>query len=478
MGTGEASTSEPADPPKKRSFFTKPSLPKAEKKIVIGGEDDLFNRSSQVVPDILSEQRRKKKEKQLRKRHKAQKESDERKSKRRRTSEDVHDDQDGQSKSSRSHKEADIEGRDQTPNTPNVMTRTASKSATPKQSPLKTLSARYEHLVASRTFPKKPVQSVSNVIDLGSDDSDDGSFPQGSSSSKDIFGNGKPLSPPKFTNHTSRPSQVVDDDEDDESDPELRAIASKARAAKRARELQNSGNDTGRSTPVSTTAINQFNTPPKTPLDPIIQILITSQIPNTTPLITTRKLSQNFSKVRKTWCDRQGFSQEMADSVFLTWKNRRLFDVGSCKSLGIQVDAFGSLSLNGGRDFLEEDDNKICVEAVTPAIYAENKRAAELAIQRLEEAPQEAEEEEVVVVEEVKPKGIRLYLKSRGYKDFKLMVKPDTTFASIANAFRKEFSVQDGKEVFLMFDGERLDPDMMMQDSEVDDTDSIEVHVK
>ncbi|GKZ40163.1 hypothetical protein AbraIFM66950_002731, partial [Aspergillus brasiliensis] len=71
------------------------------------------------------------------------------------------------------------------------------------------------------------------------------------------------------------------------------------------------------------------------PKEPIVQILITSRIPNTRPLIVRRKMNQSLKDVRLAWCNRQHFNKEMQDSVFLTWKGKRLFDVTTCRSLGV-----------------------------------------------------------------------------------------------------------------------------------------------
>lgn len=45
-------------------------------------------------------------------------------------------------------------------------------------------------------------------------------------------------------------------------------------------------------------------------------------------------------------------------------------------------------------------------------------------------------------------------------------------------AFRQSRPVPEGKQVFLMFDGDRLDPDTMVQASDIADMDTIEVHIR
>jgi hypothetical protein len=54
----------------------------------------------------------------------------------------------------------------------------------------------------------------------------------------------------------------------------------------------------------------------------------------------------------------------------------------------------------------------------------------------------------------------------------------DTTFARIANAFRRDQNLDSEKELILLFDGEELAPDVMVKDSEIEDKDYIDVRIK
>ena len=46
------------------------------------------------------------------------------------------------------------------------------------------------------------------------------------------------------------------------------------------------------------------------------------------------------------------------------------------------------------------------------------------------------------------------------------------------NAFKIEYKVDPGNEVYLVFDGDRLDPPTAVGDTELSDMDSIEVFVR
>ncbi|KAF2454883.1 ubiquitin-2 like Rad60 SUMO-like-domain-containing protein [Lineolata rhizophorae] len=224
--------------------------------------------------------------------------------------------------------------------------------------------------------------------------------------------------------------------------------------------------------------------------DPIVAIYIDSQLPGTMPLIVKRHLSQKLGVVRQAWCESQGMSGPQTQSVFLTWRNRRLWDFSSCRSLGIDVNDYRD-GLGGDGFSISEDcvdvnpvgEVHLHFEAVNKDIFEENKKRA--LKPKGEEAAQggeiragtdaygktEAKEQET----HEKAKVIRIILKGKGYNDFKLSVKPDTMFERIAEAFRREREVPHGHEIKLLFDGDQLMPGDMMQDTEIEDMDTVDV---
>lgn len=97
--------------------------------------------------------------------------------------------------------------------------------------------------------------------------------------------------------------------------------------------------------------------------DAVLQILVTSPIPGSRPLILARKISQRLRDVRLTWFMHQGLPEHMKDSIFLTWKGKRLFDVTSCRSLGVEVDDQNRISWRGSE--LSTENGQIHMEAMT-----------------------------------------------------------------------------------------------------------------
>lgn len=144
--------------------------------------------------------------------------------------------------------------------------------------------------------------------------------------------------------------------------------------------------------------------------DPVVQILLTSRIPNTNPLIVNRRVSQRLKEVRVAWCQRQGLAPKLTNSVYLTWRGKRLFDVTTCKSLGIGVDVDGHISLKGQYDFMGEEEKHIHMEAMT------DDTSIEEAQQKMHQQQSSSE-----AMEETR---IRIILKAKEFDDFKLIVKP------------------------------------------------------
>lgn len=193
----------------------------------------------------------------------------------------------------------------------------------------------------------------------------------------------------------------------------------------------------------------------------VVEILVTSDIENTKPLIVRRHISQRFRDIRLAWCTRQGFDQKMTDSVYLTWNKRRLFDVTTCKSLDI-----GSSSLSTDLDFGDEarDVLRIHVEAVTDELLKARAEAEKLAL-----APHSPSQT-------VDTEAFHIVLKSPGYGELRVKVLPRTPVQQIIANFRTKRNISPDHKILLYFDGELLDPDSKsLKDYDIGDMDLVEV---
>lgn len=214
------------------------------------------------------------------------------------------------------------------------------------------------------------------------------------------------------------PVENVPDDSDD-SDDEFAELARMARQQRlqtqnRSSHTPNPGGPSPR--PGLGTS---YNTNHDRPPDPTIQLLITSPLPGTNPLIVHRKLSQPTAAIRHAWCQKQGFSKEYAESVFFIHRMRRVYDVTTCRSLGLEADEFGHVTMRGAEG--KEGVEKVHLEAVTEEVFKEMKENKEKEAQaRSGDVPAVEENEGESAQEE---SLIRLVLKAKGQSDFRLKVK-------------------------------------------------------
>jgi len=421
MMAGSASEAQKA--PLKRSLFNKPAWSRPQK---VASPAEFFHRSSSAYAEVAAEAERKRKSKLARKlagRAKGDSEAKaNRDNKRQRTSSDSDDDSD--STSDRSHgrsksKDAKEEKRCNGTVNPKELiaaptTTTSRKSPTPQRNPvLPTLSKCYEDGINAKKAEMHAKQISSNIIEL-EDSGDEGAAPDENDGQATVQAKKPPAS---------------EEDDFPASDDEYAELARKARERARRKRLEDDIiSTTHKPAPLvepDSHSQRAFSvrqpTPPPPQADPEVHILITSPLENTGPLIIKRKLSQRLKDVRVTWCQHQQFTADMTSTVFLTWRGKRLFDVTSCKSLGIAVDEDGNVSSKGETRLFGEEEQKVHMEAMTIELLEERKKAKN---RKTEEAQGNMEDsEEMVTPQKPQEPQVRIILKAKGFDDFKLIVK-------------------------------------------------------
>lgn len=214
----------------------------------------------------------------------------------------------------------------------------------------------------------------------------------------------------------------------------------------------------------------------------VVCILIRTAIPDTNELIVNRRVTQSLQPVREAWCKRQGFDAAMTRKVFLTWRGNKLFNATTCtnilKSLKNErrKDRFGTLDSDD--EDLDPSKGKIEVEAITEEILEERKRTKERAehaqstADDVEAQPDEGEPE--------KPKEVEctICLKSPGIDDMFLKVRATTLVSKVMAGFKKVRQVESSKTCWLIFDGERLEPEATIGDTEIENGDSVDVQIR
>jgi hypothetical protein len=384
-------------------------------------DDDLFGRSRDTYDDIIKRQEQRKKEKEAKKRAS----EEQREAKRRRISDD-NDTSLGSMGGRESTESDELE------------------------------DTKFDSLITGATEPKNEQKRTPVVIDLDDLDDDDlyvdpsilddsREVPMDRLDSYGVLQHRPLMKPTRSSPRTRRfrregydedgmynlvpplkPKQkagvveIPDDDPDDDLDPEL-----VARARARARQMQATGGAQSTST-ASSNAVIQTATTPDEP-DPIISILIQPRIPDTEPLLVKRRYRQRIKECREAWCARenqasltnQGISTV---DVILTYRGRRIFDISTLKTLGIELDANGEPIMPSNDGAFDQPGDKIALVATTTKLMEEDLKAEEER-QRREEMG-EPEQPEEVIVEKPKEQTIRIILKSKDLPDKKLIVKP------------------------------------------------------
>ncbi|EJP70709.1 uncharacterized protein BBA_00339 [Beauveria bassiana ARSEF 2860] len=239
-------------------------------------------------------------------------------------------------------------------------------------------------------------------------------------------------------------------------------------------------------------------TPPAQPetASPFINIVVTSEIPDTRPCLVKFRFDRPMRLVRDNWTALQHRHKvplrdlvDRDDDVILTWRRKKVYMTSTLLSLRILPSATtpgAAVVERSMRDGFNDTGTRVHMQAWTPALFAQMEREDEAA-RRQREMPSEtageggegndAEDDE----EEEKSAAaamVRVVLKSRDREPVKLKVLPETTTDLLVAAFRAQRDVPPGADVALWFDGMRLQEGATMEDADIDDMDTIEVHVK
>ncbi|KAF5120460.1 hypothetical protein E5D57_013814 [Metarhizium anisopliae] len=73
---------------------------------------------------------------------------------------------------------------------------------------------------------------------------------------------------------------------------------------------------------------------------------------------------------------------------------------------------------------------------------------------------------------------IRVILKARDLDNVKMTVRPETTVGTLITSFRTQRSIGPDKYIGIWFDGDILEEHARMEEAEIDDMDTFEVHIK
>ncbi|TVY71260.1 DNA repair protein rad60 [Lachnellula suecica] len=454
----------PNPPPKKRLLFAKKlnaQRNEAEEAV------DFFSRSHEIFPQNLAEEERKRQKriaKLERKRSSTSveiKEPSPHEEKKRRISEDHYSSEEEPEEASRTR-------RDSTHSTPGSR-KSRSASAQKNQASPTSLAGRYSRDLRAGKKENSPAKAITNAYITLSDSDEEDIKPLPARTQPIMLDDDDIYSIPE---KPKRKPVVVDADLSDEEFPELvqqareRELLHKLQREKASKSFTEQNHSTDDD--VFETESSIANT------DPVVEILISSQINGSKPVLAKRKLSQRLKEVKMAWSDHQRIdgkpmAPEVKDSIFLTWKLKRLYDVSTCKSLGLSVDSSGNIASQGdgvdnnGRVHLEAWDEET-FQAYQNQLAAELKREQDGINGKQEAAERVAK--------------IKLTLKSRELGDFRITTTASHPVQRLITAFRQEKKVSEDKEISLHVDGDKLDPEDKIEDTELEDMDAVEVHIR
>ena len=480
-----------APAPKKRSMLNKPkwaaktTTAEATSK---QGEGEFYRHGNAVYGDVLAEEKRKRAKRRAKAVERARLANEDKPdSKRRRVSEE----EDSNSDLEISHSE----GRAVTESSSTRREGPVTRSTPTKRHILN----RKANLDTASPDQKQTSPVKATVVDLGDNDDD--------------AVDGMPNTPAKTTRVSplkSRPKPSSSDAESDNEDEYL--IELKRRARERARMQKLGITKPQTETPEPTTHKSQspaigtdhpqpssarspkdtsFHQTPPVPSvaekvkDTRVSILIQTAIPDTKQLIVNRLASQNLQPVREAWCRRQEFDdpEAMMRKVFLTWRGTRLYDATTCTRILSTMKAerqnSGVMSFDSDDEDSDPSQGKIEVEAITEEIMVERKRAKEQEIAAA--AGERGDTEDDSAPEEPEPPkevDLKIWLKNPDMEPLQLKVHPHTKVSKIMAGFKKIRNVEGGKTCWLIFEGERLEPDTTIDNTEIGDGDLVDVQIR
>ena len=206
---------------------------------------------------------------------------------------------------------------------------------------------------------------------------------------------------------------------------------------------------------------------------PLVRILITSIYPNTKPLIVNQPASRSLKKVKEIWCHKQGFDEAKMKEFFLTWNGVRLFD---SSNLMHTLEALK-------RQRPDEDDpsgGRIHLEAMNPQIMEHRQKQKEREAAEAAGPSDQGSRDKSTSEDPSQPAEAKfiIILRAKDLDPFKLSVRPSTPIFKIMAGYQMHFGIDKGKVCWLVFDGNRLEPNSTVKDAELEDDDVVEVHIR
>lgn len=204
----------------------------------------------------------------------------------------------------------------------------------------------------------------------------------------------------------------------DESDDEFAEVIRQARQAQK----QKSAGRDKEPLPSQTIADRSLESSAGlvTEAEPVVDIILTSYLQSTKPLRVKIRLSQQLGIVREAWCRKHGFTDEVMRDIFLVYRLRKIYDMSTCRSLGLDVDSSGRLIMKGAENNLAATE--VHLQAADEEIFQQLKNGTLSADGPLfqEAAAPEIDGPDSSIASE----KVNLVLRANSRADFKISTKP------------------------------------------------------
>uniref|UniRef100_A0A0B7JWN7 Ubiquitin-like domain-containing protein n=1 Tax=Bionectria ochroleuca TaxID=29856 RepID=A0A0B7JWN7_BIOOC len=199
--------------------------------------------------------------------------------------------------------------------------------------------------------------------------------------------------------------------------------------------------------------------------DKAVRVHVSSQIDGTRDCLVIVKYDKSLKDIRKSWFQTQAKFDislppafTMSDSI-LTWCGAPVYSHTSLRDLAIRP--CGS------------DGTVVLMRIHTPEgfrIFEEEKRRKREAHDFEDDEADEMPESEAVI--------LTINLAARDLEPAEMKVQPETTVDTVITTYRAIQNLPSSRQITLWFDGEMLEDYITMKDADIDDLDTIEVHIK
>ncbi|KAI0395797.1 hypothetical protein F5Y17DRAFT_422313 [Xylariaceae sp. FL0594] len=231
---------------------------------------------------------------------------------------------------------------------------------------------------------------------------------------------------------------------------------------------------------------------------PLVSVMIVAPgLPEAKPICCTVRTTQALDIVFQTFKQRlktqTKYPHQVISGLYFTWRGDRVYDTTKLETLGIYPrgrDGRLHDGVSGGRKapegFVGKD--KVYFEACTPEEFAENQAKRERLRKRREmgewwdEEEEREQHESVETAEAEAPRKqeerVRVIFKAKDMQPRNITMRKFHTVTHMIRGFRKLTQLAEDKHIEIRWDGEVLDPDTTLEEADIQDMDSVEVHIR